>query len=126
MTHNFSDFDIFTLTLGDIKLKLLTGELAESMQAPGGLLPVPGDPRPMSFLGPWYPLLRSKSKTQCYGPSSGDSYEPTPPPGAPTQRNQVDIKLHSQNPEAPQVPEGAVRGAGILRASVLKELTRCG
>lgn len=37
----------------------------------------------------------------------------------------MDIKLHSQNPEAPQVPEEAVRGGGILPASVLKELTLC-
>lgn len=31
MTHNFSDFNIITLTLGDdIKLKLLTGKLAKA------------------------------------------------------------------------------------------------
>lgn len=73
MTHNFSDFNSITLTLGDIKLKLLTGKLAKSMSAPGGLLPVPRNPHPMSLLGPWYPLLMSKSKTQCHGPSSRGS-----------------------------------------------------
>lgn len=30
MTHNFSDFNIITLTLGDTKPKLLTGKLAKA------------------------------------------------------------------------------------------------
>lgn len=37
----------------------------------------------------------------------------------------MDIKLHGQKPEVPQVPEEAVQGVGTFLASVLKELTLC-
>lgn len=61
----------------------------------------------MSLLGSWYPL-RSKSKT-VLGPFLWRQLSPQPSTWSAHRRNQVDIKFHSQNPGAPQVPEGAVQ-----------------
>lgn len=80
MTHNFSDFNSITLTLGDIKLKLLTGKLAKSMPAPGGLLPVPRNPHRYIC---WVLSIHFEGQNlkQCHGPSSRGQPSPQPPPG---------------------------------------------
>lgn len=121
ITYNFSDFNIITLTRGDIKLKLLIGKLAKSIKLLENFV-CPWEP--MSLLDPWYPLLRSKCQTQCQDPSSRDSLRYHTSTWS-AQKHQVDIKLHIKNPEAPKVPEGAVWGGSTLPVSVLKELTQC-
>lgn len=68
------------------------------MYAPGGLLPVPRNQ--VSLLDPWYPLLRSKSKTQCHGPSSRDSPRLTLPSGAPREIKWIlNFTVRTQRPQ---------------------------
>lgn len=93
MTHNFSDFNSITLTLGDIKLKLLTGKLAKSMSAPGGLLPVPRNPH---WCLCWVLSIHFQGQNLKHSVMAHPREAAKPPPSA--GRNHVDI--HSRNPEA--------------------------